>query len=97
MRSVYRPAQTAGHPTRDKWIGTPDRAFAAKSRSAKEEIKMSWFVVAIAVVIVAIWTIDRRRGSTGASRKDDLPSGADRQTPDPGFNMPSGGGGDGGF
>ena len=58
---------------------------------------MMWFVVVVAVVIVAIWLIDRRRGSTGASRADDLPSGADRQTPDPGFHMPQGGGGDGGF
>jgi hypothetical protein len=58
---------------------------------------MWWFIVVVAVAIVVIWLIDRRRGSTGASRADDLPSGADRHTPDPGFNVPQGGGGDGGF
>lgn len=59
---------------------------------------MWWFIVVVAVLIVAIWLIDRRRGSTGASRADDLPSsGAERQAPDSGFNMPFGGGGDGGF
>lgn len=57
---------------------------------------MWWFIVVVAVAIVAIWLIDRRRGSTGASRAEDLPSRADRHAPDPGFTMPQGGG-DGGF
>ena len=57
---------------------------------------MWWFIVVVAVAIVAIWLIDRRRGSTGASRAEDLPSRADRHAPDPGFQMPQGGG-DGGF
>ncbi len=57
---------------------------------------MWWLLVVVAGVIVAIWLIDRRRGSTGASKADDLPGMAQGKSPNTGFeNMPRSGG-DGG-
>ncbi len=56
---------------------------------------MWWFLVLVLGAIVLIWLVDRRRGSTGASKADDLPSGADGKTPDSGFYTQ--GGADGGF
>lgn len=58
---------------------------------------MWWLLILLAGVIVLIWVVDRRRGSTGASKAEDLPSGARRNPPDSGFTMQGGVGGDGGF
>ena len=60
---------------------------------------MWWLLIVVVGAIVAMWLIDRRRGSSGASKADDLRAGADPKTPDSGFNLQGGlgGGGDGGF
>jgi hypothetical protein len=62
---------------------------------------MGWWILGFLAVFALIAVIVDRRGSTGASRADDLPSGRDRHTPDSGYGGggPGGGGlgGDGGF
>ena len=58
---------------------------------------MWWLLFLIVGAIVLIYLVDRRRGSTGASKADDLPSGANRKPPDSGFTLQGGAGGDGGF
>ena len=61
-----------------------------------------WWILAFLAAIVLMAVVINRRGSTGASRNDDLPSGRDGHTPDPGYGSVGGigGGGDpggGGF
>ena len=58
---------------------------------------MWWLILGLIGVCAVLVVVLSRRGSTGASRADDLPSGRDRQTPDPGIGHPGfGGGGFGG-
>lgn len=46
---------------------------------------MFWWIVGIIVVVGLVWMLMTRRGSTGASRNDDLPSGGDQRPPGSGF------------
>ena len=59
---------------------------------------MWWLVLGLVAAMVLIAVVINRRGSTGASRADDLPSGRDGRAPDPGFGSVGGigGGGDAG-
>jgi hypothetical protein len=62
---------------------------------------MGWWILGFLAVFALIAVIVNRRGSTGASRADDLPPGRDPRTPDSGYGGPGTGGGgfggDGGF
>ena len=54
-----------------------------------------WIIGIAAVLIVLVMAIDRRRGSTGASRADDLPGWNAKPGGGYGGNVSGGGFGDG--
>ena len=55
-----------------------------------------WFIIGFIVIVGMIVVVMNRRGSTGASRADDLPSTPADRTPAAGGYIGGGGGGDAG-